>query len=43
MQEIEQLRKALERIPDEGKHNKAKRAEIIRQILELQRREGEKK
>ena len=39
---IDELRKALEKIPDEGKHNKAKRAEIIRQILELQKK-GEKK
>lgn len=38
----DELRKALEKIPDEGTHNKAKRAEIIRQILELQKK-GEKK
>ena len=39
----DELRKALEKIPDEGKHNKARRADIIRQILELQKKEGEKK
>lgn len=39
---IDELRKALEKIPDEGTHNKAKRAAIIKQILELQK-QGEKK
>lgn len=40
---VDELRKALEKIPDDGKHNKAKRADIIRQILELQKKEGAKK
>ena len=40
---LDDLRKALEKIPDEGKHNKARRADIIRQILEMQKKEGEKK
>jgi hypothetical protein len=37
---VEELQKALDKIPDEGKHNKARRAEIIRKIIALQ---GEKK
>ena len=38
---IDELRKALDKIPD-GEHNKARRAEIIRQIIEEQKK-GEKK
>ena len=36
---VDELRKALAKIPDEGRHNKAKRANIIRQILELQQKQ----
>lgn len=35
----EELRKSLDKIPDEGKHNKARRAEIIRKIIEMQAEE----
>lgn len=34
----DELRKALEKIP-EGEHNKARRAEIIRRIIEEQKKE----
>ena len=34
----DELRKALEKIP-EGEHDKARRAEIIRRIIEEQKRE----
>lgn len=34
---IDELRKALDKIPD-GEHNKARRAEIIRQIIEEQKK-----
>ena len=37
MDQIEELKKALARIPDEGAINKAKRREIIRQIQQLQK------
>lgn len=37
MDQIEELKKALVRIPDEGAINKAKRREIIRQIQQLQK------
>lgn len=34
---VDELRKALDRIPD-GEHTKARRAEIIRQIIEEQKK-----
>lgn len=33
---VDELRKQLDKIPEEGKHNKARRAEIIREILKRQ-------
>ncbi len=39
---LEELMKALGRIPDEGEHNKAKRAEIIKQIIALQQKGAKK-
>ena len=40
---LDELVKALDRIPDEGEHNKAKRAEIIKQIIALQKEKVKKK
>ena len=39
---LDELMKALEKIPDKGEHNKARRAEIIKKIIELQKEKVKK-